>query len=103
MRVTRKRVLETAKKVMDMYAGSRAVLELEFFDEAGTGLGPTLEFYTLLAHELQKKELGMWRHDDMGGNKFQGSGKRRSGHPSIWADLLSDVSHTYEVYFFCCS
>ena len=29
----------------------------------GTGLGPTLEFYTLLSHELQRQSLGMWRHD----------------------------------------
>lgn len=27
------------------------------------GLGPTLEFYTLLSHELQRKSLGIWRHD----------------------------------------
>jgi E3 ubiquitin-protein ligase TRIP12 len=25
------------------------------------GLGPTLEFYTLLSHDLQRKSLGMWR------------------------------------------
>ena len=30
----------------------------------GTGLGPTLEFYTLLSHELQRKGLGMWHSDD---------------------------------------
>lgn len=50
-------------KVMEMYASNRTVLELEYFDEAGTGLGPTLEFYTLLSHELQRKGLGMWRFD----------------------------------------
>lgn len=66
VRVSRRKVLESAKKVMEMYAKSRALLELEFFDEAGTGLGPTLEFYTLLAHELQKRGLGMWRNDDGG-------------------------------------
>ena len=51
-------------KVMELYAHSRAVLELEYFNEAGTGLGPTLEFYTLLSHELQRKGLTMWRSDD---------------------------------------
>ena len=51
-------------KVMEMYASARTVLELEYFNEAGTGLGPTLEFYTLLSHELQRKGLGMWRFDD---------------------------------------
>lgn len=46
-----------------MYTGSRAVLELEYFGEPGTGLGPTLEFYTLLSHELQRRGLSMWRGD----------------------------------------
>ena len=63
VRVSRKRILESAIKVMDLYAGSRSVLELEYFGEAGTGLGPTLEFYTLLSYELQRKGLGMWRSD----------------------------------------
>ena len=41
-----------------------ALQELEYFNEVGTGLGPTLEFYTLLSHELQRKGLGMWHSDD---------------------------------------
>lgn len=49
---------------MELYAKHRAVLELEYFNEVGTGLGPTLEFYTMLSHELQKKNLGMWRHEE---------------------------------------
>ena len=32
--------------------------------EEGTGLGPTLEFYALVAAELQRKSLGMWLCDD---------------------------------------
>ncbi|KAL0383939.1 UNVERIFIED_CONTAM: E3 ubiquitin-protein ligase UPL3 [Sesamum radiatum] len=42
-------------------ASQKAVLEVEYFGEVGTGLGPTLEFYTLLSHDLQKVGLGMWR------------------------------------------
>lgn len=56
-------MLLSAEKVMETYASHRAVLELEYFGEVGTGLGPTLEFYTLLSHELQRKGLGMWRSD----------------------------------------
>lgn len=33
VRVSRKRILESAAKVMELYADSRAVLELEFFGE----------------------------------------------------------------------
>ena len=64
VRISRKRILESAAKVMELYAHSRAVLELEYFNEAGTGLGPTLEFYTLLSHELQRRGLAMWRSDE---------------------------------------
>ena len=63
VRVSRKNMLLSAEKVMETYASHRAVLELEYFGEVGTGLGPTLEFYTLLSHELQRKGLGMWRSD----------------------------------------
>lgn len=61
VRVSRSRILDSAMKVMEMYSSHKAVLEVEYFDEVGTGLGPTLEFYTLLSHELQKDALGMWR------------------------------------------
>ena len=64
VRVSRKRILESAQKVMELYAKHKAVLELEYFNEVGTGLGPTLEFYTLLSHELQKRSLGMWRTEE---------------------------------------
>eukprot|EP00891_Asterochloris_glomerata_P005589 jgi/Astpho2/5589/e_gw1.00079.2.1_t len=64
VRVSRMRILESAEKVMSLYASSKAILELEYFNEVGTGLGPTLEFYTLLSHELQRKGLGMWHSDD---------------------------------------
>ena len=56
-------MLLSAEKVMETYASHRAVLELEYFGEVGTGLGPTLEFYTLLSHELQRKGLSLWRSD----------------------------------------
>ncbi|XWS55086.1 hypothetical protein CRYUN_Cryun10bG0145300 [Craigia yunnanensis] len=61
VRVSRYRILDSAAKVMEMYSSHKAVLEVEYFGEVGTGLGPTLEFYTLLSHDLQKVGLGMWR------------------------------------------
>ena len=39
-------------------------MEIEFEGEEGTGLGPTLEFYALVAAELQKRSIGMWITDD---------------------------------------
>ncbi|ERN00443.1 hypothetical protein AMTR_s00100p00119160 [Amborella trichopoda] len=61
VRVSRNRILDSAAKVMEMYSSQKAVLEVEYFGEVGTGLGPTLEFYTLLSHDLQKICLEMWR------------------------------------------
>ena len=29
--------------------------------QVGTGLGPTLEFYTLMSRELQRADLSLWR------------------------------------------
>ncbi len=46
---------------MELYASHKVLLELEYQGEVGTGLGPTLEFYTLLSHELQRRSLHMWR------------------------------------------
>jgi hypothetical protein len=32
-------------------------LEIQYKEEAGTGLGPTLEFYCLLANEIKNAEV----------------------------------------------
>lgn len=40
------------------------MLEIEYKDEEGTGLGPTLEFYSLVSKEFQRKDLNMWRDSD---------------------------------------
>lgn len=48
---------------MRVHAGRKSVLEVEFAGEEGTGLGPTLEFYALVAAELQRTDLGMWLSD----------------------------------------
>ena len=42
------------------------------------GLGPTLEFYTLLSHELQRKSLGLWR-DSSDSSEAEGGGKGGGG------------------------
>jgi E3 ubiquitin-protein ligase TRIP12 len=49
--------------MMDSYAHVKAPIEVEYNEEVGTGLGPTLEFYTLVSREFQKSGLGMWRQD----------------------------------------
>uniref|UniRef100_A0ACD5U1W4 Uncharacterized protein n=1 Tax=Avena sativa TaxID=4498 RepID=A0ACD5U1W4_AVESA len=60
-KVDRNDILVSAAKVMHSYARSNALLEVEYEEEVGTGLGPTMEFYTLISHDFQKSGLGMWR------------------------------------------
>ncbi|KAF7308098.1 Ubiquitin-protein ligase [Mycena kentingensis (nom. inval.)] len=48
VRIPRKRILESAMKV-------------------GTGLGPTLEFYSLVSNEFARKDLRIWRDADAAG------------------------------------
>lgn len=66
VRISRSRILESAMKVMEMYGASPSVLEVEYFHEVGTGLGPTLEFYSTVSKEFSKKKLKMWRENDSG-------------------------------------
>lgn len=39
------------------------LLEIQYENEVGTGLGPTLEFYALVSLEMQKCSHEMWRGD----------------------------------------
>ncbi|XP_012942946.1 E3 ubiquitin-protein ligase HECTD1 isoform X2 [Aplysia californica] len=57
-------LLDWAMQVMKHHCARKAVLEIEFKGEEGTGLGPTLEFYALVAAEMQKKAHGLWLCDD---------------------------------------
>lgn len=61
--VHRDRIMDSAVKMMNLQADKKVPLEVEFNDEVGTGLGPILEFFTLVSHEFQKPGLGMWRED----------------------------------------
>jgi E3 ubiquitin-protein ligase TRIP12 len=49
---------------MYKYAHKPPVLEMEYEDEVGTGLGPTLEFYANTSKEFARKKLHMWREND---------------------------------------
>ncbi|KAL8129146.1 hypothetical protein V2J09_018301 [Rumex salicifolius] len=60
---SRERILESAASMMDQNTLQNAILEVEYHQEVGTGLGPTLEFFIIVCHEFQKPGLGMWRED----------------------------------------
>lgn len=64
VRISRSKILESALKVMELYGASQSILEVEYFEEVGTGLGPTLEFYATVSKEFSKKKLKLWREMD---------------------------------------
>jgi E3 ubiquitin-protein ligase TRIP12 len=64
VRISRQKALESAVRVMDLYGSHQAMLEVEYFEEVGTGLGPTLEFYSVVSKEFCKKSLKLWRDSD---------------------------------------
>jgi E3 ubiquitin-protein ligase TRIP12 len=64
VRVSRNHILHSAVKVMNLCGASPNILEVEFFDEVGTGLGPTLEFYTSVSQEFSLRQYKMWRDSE---------------------------------------
>ncbi|KAK6508313.1 Ubiquitin-protein ligase [Arthrobotrys conoides] len=64
VRISRNRIFDSAVKVMELYGASPSVLEVEYFEEVGTGLGPTLEFYSSVSREFARKTQNMWREGD---------------------------------------
>jgi E3 ubiquitin-protein ligase TRIP12 len=69
-------MLESAMKVMDIYGSSPSILEVEYFEEVGTGLGPTLEFYSTVSKEFAKKKLKLWRENESQEDSEYAFGKR---------------------------
>ncbi|GMF02630.1 unnamed protein product [Ambrosiozyma monospora] len=95
LRISRKKLLQSAIKVMDTYGTSPGLLEIEYFDEAGTGLGPTLEFYANVSKEFSKSRVHMWRDNkkfNYATSKFESDddSDTDSAQPyvNLWLDLF---------------
>lgn len=56
--VQRHNVLRQAEHVMHEFAHSKALLEIQYENEVGTGLGPTLEFYALVSQVCLGSRMG---------------------------------------------
>ncbi|CAD7704724.1 unnamed protein product [Ostreobium quekettii] len=96
VRVARRHLLPGAMKIMEIYAKMQGhELEVQFLGEEGTGTGPTLEFYTLLSHELQKRKLKMWRTEDASMHKTS-AGEGEDGDNSVERGPGLDIQeHVY--------
>jgi len=59
--ISRETILKQGEQLMSELASSRSLLEIQYEGEVGTGLGPTLEFYSLISKELQRADLQLWK------------------------------------------
>ena len=75
VRISRNRILDSAEKVLELYGSSPSMLEVEYFEEVGTGLGPTLEFYSTVSKEFSKKAIKIWREDNQNDSDEYAFGK----------------------------
>ena len=99
VRISRTRILESAIKVMEMYGSSPSVLEVEYFEEVGTGLGPTLEFYSTVSKEFSKKKLKLWRENESDGQEEFAFGKHGL-FPAPMSDAEADTEAGKKILFF---
>jgi len=65
LKVNRKAIIDCGIKAMMTHGSTRALLEYDFFDENGSGLGPTLEYYSVSAAALRELDF-LWRPTDKG-------------------------------------
>lgn len=59
LRVSRNQLFKSALTVLDSYSMDPSILEFQFVDEAGSGLGPTMEFYSLVSSSFSQISF-MW-------------------------------------------
>ena len=54
-------IFKQSETILNELGKSKALLEIQYENEVGTGLGPTLEFYALVSLEMQKVDYELWR------------------------------------------
>ena len=94
--VSRDDLVRQAESLMSELAGSRALLEVQYENEVGSGLGPTLEFYSQVSRELQvsaggrvvRGREGVWAGRDVFG--CQGEGGSVVGAGCVWFVMGSE-------------
>eukprot|EP01080_Neovahlkampfia_damariscottae_P001758 gene1758-527_t len=64
LKVEREKIFQFANEIFNKYGLSRCILEYQYKDEVGVGLGPTIEFYSLVSKEFKKSKLNIWINDN---------------------------------------
>ena len=69
--VSRADIFKSAEALFNDLSGSKSLLEIQYENEVGTGLGPTLEFYALVSKEFQRSDFEMWRGEVLANCEFK--------------------------------
>ncbi|XP_063696706.1 E3 ubiquitin-protein ligase TRIP12, partial [Culicoides brevitarsis] len=85
--ISRENILKQAEAIMQDFGHSKALLEIQYENEVGTGLGPTLEFYALVSTELQRCDLCLWNDS----NSYKSSQQKSSN--IVTDDILKTDTH----------
>ena len=64
LRIDRRHMLMSVRRAMELWGQSAYILDYQYIDEHGTGLGPTLEFYSLASKAFAGRSNRMWRDED---------------------------------------
>jgi E3 ubiquitin-protein ligase TRIP12 len=72
----------------------RAFLEVQYQEEQGTGLGPTMEFYCIVADEITNKKKEIWRKSMPDNGLFPAPLALTTGNGSS----NEDIQKVYELF-----
>lgn len=78
--VSRTDIFKSAEALFNDLSGSKSLLEIQYENEVGTGLGPTLEFYALVSKEFQRSDFDMWRGEVLSNCEFKQDNSEALGY-----------------------
>ena len=97
--IDRENVLRDAMNLFHSHARCKSKLEIQFLNEEGTGDGPTLEFYALVANELQKYQLGLWwNHENLQGHSIDYVRKLEGLFPAPYSQTDSKLEEICQYF-----
>ena len=59
-KINRNKIIQDSMNLMNTLGNYKGYIEFEYENETGTGMGPTLEFYSLFAKEIIENNKNIW-------------------------------------------
>lgn len=107
--VNREDIFRQSEIILNELTNSKTLLEIQYENEVGTGLGPTLEFYALVSREMQSADLEMWRGEVVPATQsllqsdLQSNRKEQASTSITANDVLQDDNNWKDSESYSCS